>query len=71
MLVNNATETKWFQLLLHKASCFCLIKGRVSFYDERWVICDRPLQGQAVFYFGSKQESFIYRFDRFGKAMWL
>lgn len=50
VLVNNCTETKWFQGLLRASSNVCFPMGRISFWSV-----DRPsknpLQGQAFLHF--------------------
>jgi hypothetical protein len=50
VLVNNCTETKWFQRLLRVSSNVCFPMGRISFWSV-----DRPsknpLQGQAFLHF--------------------
>lgn len=56
-LVNNCTETKWFQTLICHAAAVCFPCGRISFWS-----LDRPsktpLQGQAILYFGKKAKRF-------------
>jgi hypothetical protein len=65
VLVNNATDTRWFATLCEVASMLCFPTGRVRFYKpdgERGA----PLQGQAVIYIGAKHEEFAREFGRFG-----
>ena len=59
VLVNNATETKWFNTLSEKAAAIWFIKGRVKFIDSLGNSTGAPLQGQAVLYFGENIEAFF------------
>lgn len=65
VLVNNATETEWFNELISIASAVCFPKGRVKFYmpDGK---TGAPLQGQAVVYIGEGWEDFIGAFSDIG-----
>lgn len=65
VLVNNATETKWFARLAQVASAFCFPTGRVRFLDPQGNP-GAPLQGQAIIYVGKKPDTFIEQFKAFG-----
>jgi hypothetical protein len=66
VLVNNATETAWFQSLAAMAQCVCFPKGRIRYLDATGELKQRPLQGQAFFYFGPRGEEFGAVFSEFG-----
>jgi ParB family chromosome partitioning protein len=65
VLVNNATETKWFQELAHESAAVCFPRGRVRFLDPNGQP-GTPLQGQALLYIGDNVEGFKDSFSQFG-----
>ena len=65
VLVNNATETAWFNTLISVASAVVFPKTRVKFYMPDGKI-GAPLQGQAIIYIGSNSQAFMEIFRPFG-----
>lgn len=58
ILVNNATETAWFQRMLNLAAAVCFIRGRIKFIDQKGEVPGGPLQGQVIIYFGENRKEF-------------
>lgn len=65
VLVNNATETAWFEKLVSRASAIVFNKGRIK-YRKRDGEHGAPLQGQAFIYYGDNPDKFLEVFSRFG-----
>lgn len=66
VLVNNATDTAWFQQLANAASAICFPKGRIKYLDASGQPVNAPLQGQAFLYLGRNSKKFESVFSRFG-----
>jgi hypothetical protein len=65
VLVNNATETAWFNKLISIASAIMFPNSRIRFWspDGR---TSQPLQGQSLIYLGNNIEGFVKHFSQFG-----
>lgn len=70
VLVNNATETRWYQRLLEHAAAVCFITGRIKFIDCNGEATGAPLQGQTILYFGENIDGFAREFSKFGKVLY-
>jgi len=68
VLVNNATDTDWFQSLFHYPVCF--FDGRVKFWNPNKNNLGAR-QGQAIFYLGSNISGFLNEFDKYGTVLCL
>lgn len=69
ILVNNATETGWFQRLLDGASAVAFLKGRVRYLDSQGNPANTPLQGQAIVYMGKNADGFAEVFSGRGRVL--
>jgi ParB family chromosome partitioning protein len=67
LLVNNATDTQWFQELLSRYPV-CFTRGRVKFWgpDKEGL---GARQGQAVIYLGDNSNEFTATFSAFGTVV--
>lgn len=63
-LVNNCTETGWFQSLASRFP-FCLPAKRLAFYNRKGAK-QAARQGQAIFYTGSARKRFVNLFAAHG-----
>jgi hypothetical protein len=70
ILVNNATETVWFQRMMSLCSAICFIRGRVKFVDKAGLSTGAPLQGQAILYLGKNPQRFATEFAEMGKVLY-
>lgn len=68
VLVNNATETKWFQFLASTASAVCFPASRIRFLDPEGKL-GAPLQGQAILYLGTSMDSFTEEHKELGVVL--
>jgi len=69
LLTNNATDTEWFHVALRASTAVCLTKGRISFIQVRDGDAEEkvnPTNGQAFFYFGNRERTFVNVFGQFG-----
>lgn len=68
VLVNNSSETKWFQELFFWCDAICFPNHRINFYHNNpsFQGKKRNKQGQVFFYFGKYSFRFVDRFSDFG-----
>lgn len=64
-LTNNATETRWWQLLAKHATAICFPSSRIKFWSPRGEKA-APLQGQTICYFGDDIREFVEAYDPLG-----
>lgn len=68
VLVNNATETAWFQRLLTESKLVCFPARRLAFWrHDHSNVAGR--QGQALFYFGNRADAFFNSFSATGAVL--
>jgi hypothetical protein len=65
VLVNNATETMWFNKLINCASSVMFPCKRIRFWSPDGRL-SQPLQGQSLIYLGNNPERFTAVFKSFG-----
>jgi hypothetical protein len=65
-LVNNSTDSSWFQVLLSAAAAVCFPLYRIRFWNPDPAKESNPLQGQAVLYLGERVEEFQQEFSQYG-----
>ena len=65
VLVNNATETQWFNNMIQDASAVAFPKGRIR-YESTSREMNTPIQGQAFIYFGDNKNKFCDVFKEIG-----
>lgn len=68
VLVNNATETRWFQRILYVADAICFPSSRIRFIRPD-AQKGAPLQGQAIIYIGTRKNEFADAFAQFGAIL--
>jgi site-specific DNA-methyltransferase (adenine-specific) len=69
VLVNNATETQWFQSLLDHAEAVCFTDHRISFCTLDGKHKSGNTRGQAFFYFGRNTCDFRREFSNHGHVI--
>jgi len=70
VLVNNATETNFYQNMISECQAVCFIKGRIKFLDKNGESTGAPLQGQTILYFGENYPKFAQVFSQFGVILY-
>lgn len=70
-LVNNGTETKWFQRAFGVATAVCFTNHRISFWNADGKAMSGNTRGQAFFYFGTDPAKFLEAFKEIGAVFTL
>jgi phage N-6-adenine-methyltransferase len=68
ILVNNATDTRWFHELLERGYPVCFTRGRVQFWRTGSEV-QGARQGQAAFYLGQHEQRFVEGFSALGRVV--
>lgn len=68
VLVNNCTETIWFQKISSISSAICLPKGRIKYIAEDGLSKNSPIQGQVFLYIGNDPKRFCKYFGTIGQV---
>jgi phage N-6-adenine-methyltransferase len=66
VLVNNATDTQWFQFMLRRCQAVCFTAGRIAFENNDGKNISGNTRGQAFLYFGNDAASFGREFAQYG-----
>jgi len=66
VLVNNATETVWFQRMASVCSAICFPRSRIRYLTPNGEPGNSPLQGQAIIYSGPNADRFAAEFSSLG-----
>lgn len=69
VLVNNATDTKWFKALAEKSNALCFTHHRISFWNADRKNISGNTRGQVFAYFGQNRERFKTVFQQHGLVM--
>ena len=68
VLVDNATETRWFQKLAAKCPGMVFTTGRINFLKGGTLAAGSPTRGQVFLFFGIDDQKFFNVFKPFGWA---
>lgn len=67
VLVDNATETRWFRKLVDNCAALVFTTGRINFnLPDGKPINGSPTRGQVFLYFGTDTQKFFDEFQQFG-----
>ncbi len=66
VLVNNATDTRWFGALVVRCNAICFTNHRISFWNADRKNVSGNTRGQAFFYFGRRLAKFKRAFKKHG-----
>ena len=68
LLVNNCTDTEWFDVAIRDCASVCFKRGRISFIDENGQTMGVPPQGQIFLFYGPDVDRFEDVFSSIGNC---
>lgn len=69
VLVNNATDTRWFGVLVQRCAAVCFTNHRISFWNADRKHVSGNTRGQAFLYFGNNSKKFARVFKKHGYVL--
>lgn len=69
VLVNNATDTRWFGMLVKRSAAVCFTDHRISFWNSDRKHVSGNTRGQAFLYFGENSKKFARCFGKHGHVL--
>ena len=69
VLVNAATDTRWYERAIEPAKGICFTRGRIKFIKPDGSFANQPTCGQVFLYYGRRCDKFFDVFQNFGVCM--
>lgn len=69
VLVNAATDTRWYERAIEPAKGICFTRGKIKFIKPDGSFANQPTCGQVFLYYGRRCDKFFDVFQSFGVCM--